>query len=36
MTLDAFLQFAFEQGVAQRRLQVEELFAASTLKPFQA
>lgn len=30
-TLDAFLQFAAEQGVTQRRLNVEEIFVASTL-----
>jgi 4,5-dihydroxyphthalate decarboxylase len=30
-TLDAFCQFAFEQGVAKVRLQPEDLFPASTL-----
>ena len=30
-TLKAFLQFAFEQGVCHRRLEVEELFAPETL-----
>lgn len=29
-TLDAFLQFAFEQGVAARRLQPEDLFTPTT------
>jgi 4,5-dihydroxyphthalate decarboxylase len=31
-TLEAFLQYAFEQGVASRRLGVEELFAPETLE----
>jgi 4,5-dihydroxyphthalate decarboxylase len=31
-TLEAFLQYAFEQGVASRRLKVEELFAPETLE----
>ena len=31
-TLEAFLQYSFEQGVCKRRLQVEELFAAETLE----
>jgi 4,5-dihydroxyphthalate decarboxylase len=31
-TLDTVLQFAYEQGVAARRLTVEELFAPTTLK----
>lgn len=30
-TLEAFLDFAFEQGTCRRRLQVEELFAPQTL-----
>jgi 4,5-dihydroxyphthalate decarboxylase len=33
-TLDAFLQFAYEQGVAERRIQPEDLFAPTVLKPF--
>lgn len=33
VTLDAFLQYSFEQGVTARRLQVDELFFANTLKP---
>jgi len=33
-TLAAFLQFAYEQGVASRLIQPEDLFAPSTLKPF--
>lgn len=32
-TLEAFLDFAFEQGVAARRLAVEDLFAPTTLRP---
>lgn len=32
-TLEAFLLYAFEQGVCHRRLQVEELFPASSLAP---
>lgn len=32
VTLDAFLGFAHEQGVAQRRLAPEDLFAKTTLK----
>jgi 4,5-dihydroxyphthalate decarboxylase len=31
-TLEAFLQYGFEQGVARRRLKVEELFAPETLE----
>ena len=31
-TLEAFVQYAFEQGVATRRLKVEELFAPETLE----
>jgi 4,5-dihydroxyphthalate decarboxylase len=31
-TLDAFLQYGFEQGIARRRLKVEELFAPETLE----
>jgi 4,5-dihydroxyphthalate decarboxylase len=31
-TLEAFLQYAFEQGVSARRLKVEELFAPETLE----
>jgi 4,5-dihydroxyphthalate decarboxylase len=31
-TLEAFLQYGFEQGVAKRRLKVEELFAPETLE----
>ena len=31
-TLEAFLQYAHEQGVSARRLQVEELFAPETLE----
>ena len=30
-TLEAFVQYAFEQGVATRRLELEELFAPETL-----
>jgi 4,5-dihydroxyphthalate decarboxylase len=33
-TLEAFLQYAFEQGVCQRRLAVEELFAPETLSSY--
>jgi 4,5-dihydroxyphthalate decarboxylase len=33
-TLEAFLQFAFEQGVCHRLVQPEELFAPQTLKRF--
>jgi 4,5-dihydroxyphthalate decarboxylase len=33
-TLDAFLQYAFEQGVCHRRLQPEELFPPQTQKSF--
>jgi 4,5-dihydroxyphthalate decarboxylase len=36
VTLEAFARFAFEQGVADRLMDVEELFAKSTLQPFQA
>jgi 4,5-dihydroxyphthalate decarboxylase len=32
-TLEAFLQFAFEQGVAHRLLEPEDLFASTTLTP---
>jgi 4,5-dihydroxyphthalate decarboxylase len=31
-TLDAFLRFAYDQGVAERRLQPEDLFVPTTLK----
>ena len=33
-TLEAFLQYAFEQGVAARQLKVEELFAPETRESF--
>jgi 4,5-dihydroxyphthalate decarboxylase len=33
-TLEAFLQYAFEQGVAKRRLAAEELFAPETRERF--
>jgi 4,5-dihydroxyphthalate decarboxylase len=33
-TLEAFLQYGFEQGVCRRRLSVEELFAPETLQSF--
>ncbi len=33
-TLDAFLQYAFEQGVCHRRLQPEELFPPQVQKSF--
>jgi 4,5-dihydroxyphthalate decarboxylase len=33
-TLEAFVQYAFEQGVAARKLQVEELFAPETRESF--
>ena len=33
-TVDAFLQFAFEQGVVSRRLEVDELFAEQTSSSF--
>jgi len=33
-TLEAFVQYAFEQGVATRRLTVEELFAPETRESF--
>ena len=33
-TVDAFLQFAFEQGVIGRRLEVDELFAEQTRSSF--
>jgi 4,5-dihydroxyphthalate decarboxylase len=36
ITLEAFVRFAFEQGVADRLMDVEELFAKNTLQPFQA
>jgi 4,5-dihydroxyphthalate decarboxylase len=29
-TLDAYLQYSFEQGVCHRRLAIEELFAPET------
>jgi 4,5-dihydroxyphthalate decarboxylase len=34
VTLDAFLQYAFEQGVCHRRLQPEELFPPQVQKSF--
>jgi 4,5-dihydroxyphthalate decarboxylase len=34
VTLDAFLQYAFEQGVCHRRVRPEELFPASVQKSF--
>ncbi|HKC30748.1 MAG TPA: 4,5-dihydroxyphthalate decarboxylase, partial [Burkholderiales bacterium] len=33
-TLEAFLQYSFEQGVAKRRLALEDLFARETLESF--
>jgi 4,5-dihydroxyphthalate decarboxylase len=33
-TLEAFLQYAFEQGVLHRKLTPEELFPAQVLKSF--
>lgn len=33
-TLEAFLQYGFEQGVCRRKLAVEELFAPETLQAF--
>ena len=33
-TLEAYLQYAFEQGVCRRRLAVEEVFAPETLSSF--
>jgi 4,5-dihydroxyphthalate decarboxylase len=33
-TLEAFVQYAFEQGVAQRHLKIEELFAPETRESF--
>jgi 4,5-dihydroxyphthalate decarboxylase len=33
-TLEAFLQYAFEQGVAKKRLALEDLFARETLERF--
>jgi 4,5-dihydroxyphthalate decarboxylase len=33
-TLEAFLQYGFEQGVCRRRLSAEELFAPETLQSF--
>lgn len=33
-TLEAFLQYAFEQGVARRKLSVEQLFAPETRESF--
>jgi hypothetical protein len=32
--VDAFLRFAFEQGVVGRRMEVEELFAEETHSVF--
>jgi len=34
VTLDAFLQYSFEQGVCLRRLQVEDLFPKNVLSSF--
>jgi 4,5-dihydroxyphthalate decarboxylase len=34
VTLEAFLQYSFEQGVSLRRLKVEEIFAQETLSVF--
>ena len=34
VTLDAFLQYAFEQGVCHRRLKPEELFPPQVQKSF--
>ena len=34
VTLEAFLQYSFEQGVSLRRLKVEEIFARETLSVF--
>jgi 4,5-dihydroxyphthalate decarboxylase len=31
-TLEAFVQYAYEQGVAKRKLSVEEMFAPETLE----
>ncbi len=31
VTLEAFLDYAYEQGVSSRRLAIEELFAPQTL-----
>jgi 4,5-dihydroxyphthalate decarboxylase len=33
-TLEAFLQYGYEQGVSKKRLKVEDLFAAETLQSF--
>ena len=33
-TLEAFLQYAFEQGICRRRLAPQELFAPETLETF--
>lgn len=33
-TLDAFLQYGYEQGVSKKRLKVEDLFAPETLQSF--
>jgi 4,5-dihydroxyphthalate decarboxylase len=33
-TLEAFLQYGYEQGVCRKRLQVEDLFAPETLQSF--
>jgi 4,5-dihydroxyphthalate decarboxylase len=33
-TLEPFLEYAFEQGIAQRRLKPEELFAPETRESF--
>jgi 4,5-dihydroxyphthalate decarboxylase len=32
-SLDALLDYSYEQGLSSRRITVEELFAPSTLKP---
>ena len=34
VTLDAFLSYAFEQGVCERRLEVEDLFAKNVQSSF--
>jgi 4,5-dihydroxyphthalate decarboxylase len=33
-TLEAFAQYAFEQGIAARHMQIEELFAPETRESF--
>jgi len=33
-TLEAFLQYGYEQGVCKKRIQVEDLFAPETLQSF--